>query len=94
MYVRNMIISVEFMKISSRLPYPFFLNKILSIFYNVSCEISFGRYILNNRCSSPLPFTTYLYISNEKIWCTTTSAGVREVLRDVLAVLCVGNHTV
>ena len=44
--------------------------------------------------SSPLHFTTYLYISNEKIWCTTTSAGVREVLRDVLAVLCVGNHTV
>ena len=47
MYVRNMIISVEFMKISSRLPYPFFLNKILSIFYNVSCKKKLSRYTLN-----------------------------------------------
>ena len=38
MYVRNIIISVEFMKISSRLPYPFFLDKNLSLFYNVSRE--------------------------------------------------------
>ena len=53
-------------------------------FYNVSREISFGRYILNYRSPLPLHFTTYLYISNEKIWCTTTSAGVREVLRDAI----------
>ena len=62
--------------------------------YNVSREI-----LVNGYTGSLLPtaasyFTTNLYISNEKIWYATTSAGGREVLRDVLAVLCVGNHTV
>ena len=63
--------------------------------YNVSRET-----LVNGYTSKHYPptaaayFTTNLYISNEKIWYATTFAGVREVLRDVLAVLCVENHTV
>ena len=81
-------------------------NKICSRFYicfavDLWCLTRVSRETLvNGYTSKHYPptaasyFTTNLYISNEKIWYATTSAGVREVLRDVLAVLCVGNHTV
>ena len=62
--------------------------------YNVSRETLVSVYTGSLLPTATRHFTTNLYISNEKIWYATTSAGVREVLRDVLAVLCVGNHTV
>ena len=62
--------------------------------YNVSRETLVSVYTGSLLSTAASYFTTNLYISNEKIWYATTSAGVREVLRDVLAVLCVKNHTV